>query len=89
MMMIWGVDTVLEVHFDSWTIGSFAHPDIQILALARLEEEYIIAVVQLRQLVQLVEFGFRVELSVFAAMGEERVEVIEKVTMSDIMGSAD
>lgn len=36
------------MHLDRRAVGRFAHPEIQILALARLEEEYIVAVVELR-----------------------------------------
>jgi len=46
--------TVLHVHLDCWSVGCLAHPQIEVLALARLEEENIVAVVQLGKLVQLV-----------------------------------
>lgn len=54
--------TVLEVHFHRWTIRGFAHPAIEILSFSRFEKEDIIAVVQLGEFIELVEFGFGVSV---------------------------
>jgi len=62
-------NTILHVEFNSWSIRRFAHPQIKIFSLPSLKEEYIIAVVEFGELVQLVEFGFGVEFGVFAGMG--------------------
>jgi hypothetical protein len=37
---------VLQVHLDGGSVGWFAHPAVQILAFARLEEENVVAVVE-------------------------------------------
>lgn len=63
------VRTILQVHFHSRPIGSLAHPYVKILALSCLEEEDIVAIVQFRQFIQLIELGFRVELRIFATVG--------------------
>ena len=70
------------MQLDRWPVGSFAHPQIEILALACLEEEDVVAVVQFRQLVELVQFRLGVELGILAAVWEERVEIIQQVSMS-------
>jgi len=44
------------MHLDSGAVGRFAHPRIQILAFPGFEEEHIVAVVELSELVQLVQF---------------------------------
>lgn len=74
--------TILDVHLDGRTIGHLARPQVQVLTLPRLEKEDIVAVVQLRQLVELVKLGFRVELGVFPRVGHHGCEVIEQVSMS-------
>ena len=38
--------TILEVHFDGRSVRRLAHPNVEILAFPRLEEEYIVAIVQ-------------------------------------------
>ena len=38
--------TVLQMHLDGRSIGCFAHPYIEILALPRFEEEHVVAVVE-------------------------------------------
>lgn len=45
--------TVLKVKLDSRAIGHLAQPDIQVLALPRLEKQNVVAVVELGQLVEL------------------------------------
>lgn len=47
--------TVLHVHFKGWAIGDLAHPQVQIFALASFSKQYVIAVVDFGELVQLVE----------------------------------
>ena len=74
--------TVLQMHLGCRPIGGFAHPYVEVFALARFEEEDIVAVVEFGDFVELVEFCFGVEFCVFAAVGEEGVEVIEEMTMS-------
>ena len=71
--------TVLQVHLDRRPVGRFAHPYVKVLALARLEEENVVAVVELGKFVELVELSFRVEFCVFAAVRKEGIEVIEEV----------
>lgn len=73
---------VLDVHLDSRSVRCLAHPEVEILPLARLEEEDIVAVVQFGELVQLVEFGLGIELDVLAGVWEERVQIIEEMAMS-------
>lgn len=69
------------MHLDCRPIRRFAHPYIKVFALARFEEENIVAVVELREFVELVEFSFRVEFGVFAAVGEKGIEVIEEMSV--------
>lgn len=68
--------TVLEMAFYGWAVGGFAHPDVEVFALAGFEEEDVVAVVEVGELVQLVELCFGVEFCVFAAVREEGVEVV-------------
>lgn len=51
------IRTVLEVHLNSRPVGHLAQPYVQVLTLARLEEEDIVAIVQLGELIELVELG--------------------------------
>ena len=74
--------TVLEMHLHGRAVGRFADPYVEVFALARFEEEDVVAVVELGEFVEPVELGFGVELRIFAAMGEERVEIVEKMSMS-------
>lgn len=37
--------TILQMIFDSRSVGRFAHPDIQIFTLSGFEEEHVVAVV--------------------------------------------
>ena len=73
---------VLEVEFESRAIGRLGHPEVEVFALARFEKEYVVAVVEVGELVELVEFGFGVEFGVFAGVGEEGVDVVEEVAVS-------
>ena len=77
-----GSSTVLHMHLHGRSIRCFAHPQVKILSFSRLEEEYIVAIVQLREFVQLVEFGFRVEFCIFAAVREEGCDIIQEMSMS-------
>ena len=52
-----GGHTILEVEFDGRTVGSFAHPYVEIFALARLKVEDIVAVIEVCEFVELVKFG--------------------------------
>lgn len=56
--------------------------NLQILALSCFEETDIIAVVEVGEFVQLVEFRLCVEFCVFSTVWHERVEVIEKMSVS-------
>ena len=38
--------TVLKVHFYGGAVRGFAHPDIEVFALAGFKEKYIVAVVE-------------------------------------------
>jgi hypothetical protein len=60
----------LYVELDSRAIGHLAHPHVQILPLPGLKEHDIVAVVKLRQLVELVQLGLGIELGVLAPVGE-------------------
>jgi hypothetical protein len=73
---------ILEMEFHGWAIGRLRHPEVEILALACLEEENVVAVVELGEFVELVEFCLRVQLDVFAGVGEEGVKVVEEVPVS-------
>lgn len=73
---------VLDVHLDSRSVRRLAHPQVEILSLARLEEEDIVAVVQFGELVQLVEFGLGIELDIFAGVWKKGVEIVEEMAMS-------
>lgn len=74
--------TVLEVHLYGGAIGGFAHPDVEVFAFAGFEEEDVVAVVEVGEFVELVEFCFGVEFGVFTTVGKEGVEIIEEVAMS-------
>ena len=70
------------MHLDSRPIWGFTHPYIEIFALSRLEKEHIVAIVKFGKLIELIEFGLRVELCIFAAVWEQGVEIVEKMSMS-------
>ena len=74
--------TVLQMHLDRWSVGCFAHPDIEIFSLARLEKQHVVAIVQLGQLVELIQLAFRVEFGILATMREEGVEIVEKMALA-------
>ena len=74
--------TILDVHLDGGSIGRLAHPQIEILRLPGFEEEHIVAVVQIRQLVELIQLRLRVQLGVLAAVRQQRIYVIQKVSVS-------
>jgi hypothetical protein len=66
---------VLAVQFDRRTIGRFGEPEVQVLCFAGLEEEDVVAVVEVCELVEVGEVGFGVEFGIFAAMWKESVEI--------------
>ena len=70
------------MHLDSRPIRGFTHPYVEIFALSGLEEEHIVAIVKFGKLIELVKFGLGVELCIFPAMWEQRVEIVEKMSMS-------
>ena len=69
------------MHLDRRPIGRFAHPYVKVFAFTRLEEENVVAVVELGEFVELVKLSFRVEFCVFAAVREEGIEVIEEMSV--------
>lgn len=81
-----GLDTVLHMQLDARSIRGFAHPHVKILPFPRLEEEDVVAVVQIRNLVQVVKLRLRVQLSIFTAVGKHSDYVFEKVAMSIFWG---
>ncbi len=70
------------MHLDSRPIRGFTHPYVEIFALSRLKKEHIIAIVKFGKLIELIKFGLGVELCIFPAMWEQRVEIVEKMSMS-------
>lgn len=70
------------MHLHGRAIGRFAHPYVEVFALARFEEENVVTIIELGEFIKLVKFCFCVEFSFFAAVREEGVEVIEEVTMT-------
>lgn len=70
------------MHLHGRAIGSFAHPYVEIFALARFKEENIVTVVEFGEFVELVEFGFCIELRIFAAVRKKGVKVVEEVAMA-------
>ena len=70
------------MHFDGRSVRRLAHPYVEIFAFPRLEEQYIIAIIQFRQLIELIELRLCIKLYVFAAVGQKRIEVVEKMSVS-------
>jgi hypothetical protein len=68
---------------DRIAIWDLSCPQVQILSLPCLEEEDVIAVVQLRKFAQLVQFTLGVELGVLPTVGHHRSEIIQKMAMSE------
>ena len=52
------------------SIRRFGNPGVEVFALSSLEEEDIVAGVEIGELVELVEFGFRVEFCVLSGVRE-------------------
>lgn len=75
--------TILHVEFACRTIGSLAHPQVQILAFPCLEEKDIVAVVEFGEFVQLIQLRFCIELGIFAGMGKEGGKVVKEVSVSN------
>ena len=76
------VRTILEVELHSWAVGRFAHPYIEVFTLPRFEEQDVVAVVEFGEFIELVEFGLGIELCIFTAVRQERVKVVQEVSMS-------
>ena len=74
--------TILEVHLDRRSIGRLAHPYIEVFSFPCLKKHYIVAIVEFRELVELVEFGLCIKLCVLAAVRQKSVEVIEKMSVA-------
>ena len=70
------------MQLDGRSVGCLAHPNVQILGLASLEEEDVVAVVEIGQFVELVELRLGVEFCIFATVREKRVEVVEEMAVS-------
>lgn len=62
--------TILKMHLDCWPIRRFAHPYVEIFALPRLEEQNVVAIIQLGKFVELVKLCLCVQLRVFATVWE-------------------
>ena len=77
---------VLSVQFHGGPVRRFGQPHVQVAGFAGFEEEDVVAVVQVGELVELVELGLGVELRIFAAVREERVEVGEEMAVSVYRG---
>jgi hypothetical protein len=73
------------VHLDGRAVGRLGQPEVEILALAGLEEHDIVAVVEVGELVELRELGLGVEFGVFARVRKKGVEVVKQVTVSGVM----
>ena len=70
------------MHLDRRAIGRFAHPDVEIFSLSSLEKEYIIAVIQLGELIKLIQLGFGIELRIFAAVREEGIDIVKEMSVA-------
>ena len=70
------------MHLHRRAIGWFREPDVEVFAFAGFEKHDVVAVVQVGEFVELGELGFGVEFGVFAAVGEERVEIAEEMAVS-------
>ncbi len=68
--------TILQVKLDSRSIRNLAQPDVQILSLAGLEEQDIVAVVQLGEFIELVQAGFGVEFGILPAVRKHRGNIV-------------
>jgi hypothetical protein len=77
-----GCVDVLAVHLDGGAVGRLGEPEVEILALAGLEEHDVVAVVEVGELVELRELGLGVEFGIFARVGKKGVQVVEQVTVS-------
>nr|POE65232.1 hypothetical protein CFP56_34899 [Quercus suber] len=73
---------VLAVQLDGGAVGRLGEPDVEVLALAGLEEHDVVAVVEVGELVELRELGLGVELGILAAVRQQRVEIGEEVAVS-------
>ena len=70
------------MHLDGRSVGRFAHPDVEIFALARFEEQDVVAIIKFGELIELVQFAFGVKFSILTAVRQEGVKIIEEVTVS-------
>ena len=67
--------------FHRWTVWRFTHPDIEILAFPSLEEHDIVAIIEFRQLVELVKLRLGIKFSIFPAVRKESVEIVQEVSV--------
>lgn len=74
--------TILQVKLHSRSVWHLAQPHIEIFSFPGFEEQHIVAVIQIRELAELVKFGLGVELGVLLAMGHHRCKVVQKMAMS-------
>lgn len=79
--MGWG-RTVLYVEFDARAGGGAREPEVEVGALAGIEEEDAGAVVELGDFVEVAERGLRVEFGVFSGVREHGEEVVEEVAVA-------
>lgn len=70
------------MEFDGRSVRNLAEPDVEILALSCLEEQNVVAVVQLGEFVEFVKLRLGVELGILPAVGEHRGDIVKKVTMT-------
>ena len=72
----------MKVHLDCRPIWRFAHPDVKVFAFSGFEEEHVVAIIKFSKLVELIELGFGVEFCIFAAVREESVNIVEKMSLA-------
>lgn len=70
------------MHFDCRPIWRFAHPYVKVFAFSGFEEEHVVAIIEFSKFVELIELGFSVEFCIFAAVREESVNIVEKVSLA-------
>lgn len=73
------------MHLDARPVRCFAHPHVEVLPFPRLEKENVVAVVQIRDLVQVVKLRLRIQLCVFTTVGKHSYYVFEEMAMSVLL----
>lgn len=73
---------VLEVELYGGAVGRLRQPEVEVLLLAGLKVEDVVAVVEVGELVEGCEVVLGVELCVFARVREQRVQVVEEVAVA-------